>query len=409
MNKHQIPFNRPSLVGNELEYIADSMRAGHMSGDGAFTRKCHNLLEVIVGCQRALLTTSCTHALEMAALLIEIRDGDEVIVPSFTFVSTINAFVLRGAKPVFIDIRRDTLNLDESQLERLITPQTKAIVPIHYAGVGCEMDTILEVATKHEIPVIEDNAHGLLGKYKGKYLGTFGCLATQSFHETKNFTCGEGGALLINDPQYLARAEIIREKGTNRSRFFRGEVDKYSWIDVGSSYLPSDLLAAMLYAQLEARDYIQTKRRRIWEYYNKHLADWAQSCNVQLPIVPAHCEQPYHMFYMLMPSKEHRWGLIDQLKKSGIHSVFHYLPLHLSEMGRQFGGKNGMCPVSEEVSDRVLRLPFYNNLTEEDQTRIVGEIQAFDMNRPSHSPSDKTAISDSPMREVQESGIGRVA
>jgi dTDP-4-amino-4,6-dideoxygalactose transaminase len=375
MGDFKIPFNRPCLVGKELEYIADAIRIGHVSGDGAYTRKCQLLLEQILGVPRVFLTTSCTHALEMAALLLDIRPGDEVIVPSFTFVSTVNAFVLRGARPIFIDIRPDTLNLDETQLERLITPRTKAIVPVHYAGVGCEMDAIMEVAKRYNIAVVEDNAHGLFGKYKGKYLGTFGCLATLSFHETKNFTCGEGGALLINDPQYIERAEIIREKGTNRSRFFRGEVDKYTWVDIGSSYLPSDILAAFLYAQLEAREEIQVKRRRIWEYYYEHLRDWAQEHGVRLPIVPADCEQSYHMFYLLMPDLKARTRLISHLKERGILSVFHYLPLHLSPMGKQFGGKPGDCPVTEDISNRLVRLPFYNDLTYEDQDQVIQAIR----------------------------------
>ena len=375
MGDFKIPFNRPCLVGKELEYIADAIQIGHVSGDGAYTRKCQLLLEQILGVPRVFLTTSCTHALEMAALLLDIRPGDEVIVPSFTFVSTVNAFVLRGARPIFIDIRPDTLNLDETQLERLITPRTKAIVPVHYAGVGCEMDAIMEVAKRYNIAVVEDNAHGLFGKYKGKYLGTFGCLATLSFHETKNFTCGEGGALLINDPQYIERAEIIREKGTNRSRFFRGEVDKYTWVDIGSSYLPSDILAAFLYAQLEAREEIQVKRRRIWEYYYEHLRDWAQEHGVRLPIVPAYCEQSYHMFYLLMPDLKARTRLISHLKERGILSVFHYLPLHLSPMGKRFGGKPGDCPVTEDISNRLVRLPFYNDLTYEDQDQVIQAIR----------------------------------
>jgi dTDP-4-amino-4,6-dideoxygalactose transaminase len=375
MGDFKIPFNRPCLVGKELEYIADAIQIGHVSGDGAYTRKCQLLLEQILGVPRVFLTTSCTHALEMAALLLDIRPGDEVIVPSFTFVSTVNAFVLRGARPIFIDIRPDTLNLDETQLERLITPRTKAIVPVHYAGVGCEMDAIMEVAKRYNIAVVEDNAHGLFGKYKGKYLGTFGCLATLSFHETKNFTCGEGGALLINDPQYIERAEIIREKGTNRSRFFRGEVDKYTWVDIGSSYLPSDILAAFLYAQLEAREEIQVKRRRIWEYYYEHLRDWAQEHGVRLPIVPADCEQSYHMFYLLMPDLKARTRLISHLKERGILSVFHYLPLHLSPMGKRFGGKPGDCPVTEDISNRLVRLPFYNDLTYEDQDQVIQAIR----------------------------------
>lgn len=357
--------------------MQQAIAAWQLSGDGAFTAKCHALLEGGLGVPKALLTTSCTHALEMAALLLDIKPGDEVIIPSFTFVSTVNAFVLRGARPVFIDIRPDTLNLDEAKLEELITPHTKGIVVVHYAGVGCEMDTILQVAGRHGIPVVEDNAHGLFGKYKGRYLGTLGCLATQSFHETKNFTCGEGGALLINDPQYIERAEIIREKGTNRSRFFRGQVDKYTWVDIGSSYLPSDILAAFLYAQLEERDSIQAKRQRIWEYYDKHLRDWAENLGVQLPLVPSYCEQPYHMYFLVLPGLEQRQALISHLNAREINSVFHYLPLHLSSMGRQFGGKEGDCPVTEDLSDRLLRLPFYNELTEADQARVVSAVKEF--------------------------------
>ena len=373
----RIPFNRPFAVGKEFDYIQQAIDNMHLSGDGLFTEKCHALLEQTLGVPKVLLTTSCTDALEIAALLLDIQPGDEVIVPSFTFVSTINAFVLRGARPVFIDIRPDTLNLDETELERLITPHTKVIVPVHYAGAGCEMDVILETAERHDVAVVEDNAHGLFGKYKGKYLGTFGCLAAQSFHETKNFICGEGGALLINDPKHIERAEIIREKGTNRSRFFRGQVDKYTWIDLGSSHLPSDILAAFLYAQLEARAQIQAMRRRVWEYYHEHLQDWAKDHDVQLPIVPAHCEQPYHMFYMLLPSLEQRQALIAHLQAHGVHSVFHYLPLHLSEMGRRFGGKEADCPVTEDVSDRLLRLPFYNDLAEADQAWVVTAIKEF--------------------------------
>ena len=372
-----IPFNRPGVEGNEQVYMAEAVAQGHLSGDGPYTRKCHSLLEQLLGVPKVLLTTSCTHALEMAALLLDIKPGDEVIVPSFTFVSTINAFVLRGARPVFCDIRSDTLNLDETLLEQLITPRTRVILPVHYAGVGCEMDAILEIAARYGISVVEDNAHGLFGKYKGRNLGTFGSLATQSFHETKNISCGEGGALLINDPRYIERAEIIREKGTNRSRFFRGQVDKYTWVDVGSSYLPSDILSAFLFGQLEVRETIQAKRRHIWEYYHAHLKDWAKGNNVHLPLIPEYCEQPHHMFYMLLASLEHRQDLIAHLKRYGIHSVFHYLPLHLSNMGITFGGKPGDCPVTEDVSDRLLRLPFYNSLGEADQQRVVEAVFEF--------------------------------
>jgi len=308
-----IPFNRPFFSGRELEYIQQAVASCQTSGDGPFTKKCHALIESTIGTPKALLTTSCTHALEMTALLLDLKPGDEVIIPAFTFVSTVNAFVLRGAVPVFVDVRQDTLNLDEAQLESHITPRTKAIVVVHYAGVACEMDTILEVANRHGIAVVEDNAHGFLGKYRGRNLGTLGCLATLSFHETKNFTCGEGGALLVNDPRYAERAEIIREKGTDRSRFFRGEVDKYTWVDVGSSYLLSDILAAFLYAQLEQRELIQARRKRIWEFYDQELRDWAMETGTRLPHVPAECEQPAHLFYLILSSLEERQALIAHL------------------------------------------------------------------------------------------------
>lgn len=354
--------------------MASVIELEHLSGDGAFSKKSSALIEQELGVPKVLLTTSCTHALEMTALLLNVQAGDQVIVPSFTFASTINAFVLRGASPVFIDSRPDTLNIDEAQLEKLITPRTKGIVAIHYAGIGCEMDVVMDIARRYGIPVIEDNAHGLFGKYKGQYLGTFGCLATQSFHETKNITCGEGGALLINDPNHIGRAEIIREKGTNRSQFFRGQIDKYTWVDLGSSYLLSELLAAFLFAQLEARVQIQAKRRRLWEYYHEHLQDWARDCQVRLPIVPEHCDQSYHMFYLLLPTLEERQMLIEHLKARGILGVSHYLPLHLSTMGRRFGGREGDCPVTEDVSERLLRLPFYNELTEAEQSEGVDAI-----------------------------------
>ncbi len=372
-----ISFNRPTFVGKETEYMQQALQNDHISGDGPFTKKAHLLLEQALDVPKVLLTTSCTHALEMSALLLDLKDGDEVIVPSFTFVSSINAFVLRGAKPVFADVRPDTLNLDESRLEALITSKTRAIVVVHYAGVACEMDTIMEIANRHKIPVIEDNAHGLFGKYKGKYLGTFGVMATQSFHETKNFTSGEGGALVINDPKYIEDAEILREKGTNRSRFFRGQVDKYTWVNVGSSYLPSDMLAAFLFAQLEEREQIQSRRQKIWETYYKELSAWAEENNVQMPFVPAHCEQTYHMFYILLPNLEKRQATIAHLKARDIQAVFHYLPLHLSPMGEKYGGKPGDCEVTEHVSDQLLRLPFYTSMTEEEQMQVVKALKEF--------------------------------
>ncbi len=377
MTKYSIPFNRPSMEGNEYAYITQAVAHGHISGDGEFTRRCQALLESELGVQKALLTTSCTHALEMTALLLDIQPGDEIILPAFTFVSTVNAFVLRGARPIFIDVRPDTLNLDESRLEKLISSRTKAIVVMHYAGVGCEMNLIMSIAKLHGIAVIEDNAHGLFAQYQGRYLGTFGCMSTLSFHETKNFTCGEGGALLINDPAYIERAEIIREKGTNRSRYFRGQVDKYTWVDIGSSYLLADVLAAILYAQLEAREQIISKRQVLWEYYYQQLADWAVGNKVRLPIVPEYCKQPYHLFYLLMPTFELRQNFIEYFKSQSILSVFHYLPLHLSPMGQHFGGKPGNCPVAEDVSARLVRLPFYNSLNDEERARVVSTIRKF--------------------------------
>ncbi len=378
MAERIIPFNRPAYIAKEENYVMDVIKKGHMSGDGEYTKKSNALLEKITGAQKALMTTSCTHALEMTGILLNIRPGDEVIIPSFTFVSTVNAFVLRGAKPVFVDIRPDTLNMDETKLERLVTPKTKAIVPVHYAGVGCEMDTILKIAKAHNLKIVEDNAHGLFGKYRGQNLGTFGDLATQSFHETKNISCGEGGAILINDAVLNERAEIIREKGTNRSRFFRGLIDKYTWVDVGSSYLPSEVLAAVLFAQLEARDSIQQRRKDIWQAYAQCLAGWALEHAVRFPVIPDYCEQPYHMFYMLMPSLEVRTRFLAWMKSKGVICVFHYLPLHLSDMGISFGGKPGDCPVTEDISDRLARLPMFYNMEQTDLDYVIEQIQAFD-------------------------------
>ena len=377
MTESLIPFNKPAFVSTEIAYIQQALESGHLSGDGAFTKKCSAWFEQEMGVSRALLTTSCTHALELSALLLDIQPGDEVIVPSFTFVSTVNAFVLRGARPVFADIRPDTLNLNEETISGLITDKTKAILPVHYAGVGCEMDSILKTAHSHNIPVVEDNAHGLFGKYRGRGLGTFGIMATQSFHETKNISCGEGGALLINDSQYAERAEIIREKGTNRSRFFRGLVDKYTWVDVGSSYLPSELLAAVLWAQLESAQDIQLRRGKIWQRYNNELSGWAEENTVRLPFVPSHCEQPYHMFYLLMPNLDMRTRFISTMKEKGIMCVFHYLPLNLSDMGVELGSKAGDCPVTEDISDRLVRLPLFYNMTYEEQDRIIRSIMTF--------------------------------
>ena len=373
-----IPFNKPSVEGRELDYVRQAIDNGHISGDGAFTKKASAMLETVFGDgARVFLTTSCTHALEMAAILLDLKAGDEVIVPSFTFVSGVNAFVLRGAKPVFADIRPDTLNIDERQIESLITPRTRAIAPVHYAGVGCEMDAIGDIARRHGLDIIEDNAHGLFGTYRGKLLGTFGRMATQSFHETKNINCGEGGALVLNDPVLVERAEIIREKGTNRGRFFRGQVDKYTWVDIGSSYLPSDMLAAYLLGQLEKAEQIQSKRRRIWERYAEALAPWCEERGVRMPAVPDDCEQPFHMFYLLFQSLDERQSMMAHLRGQGINAVFHYLPLNASEMGARFGARAGDCPVTESVSDRLLRLPFYNNLSTGDQDRVIEAMLAW--------------------------------
>ncbi len=373
----RIPFNRAAVTGREMEYMRAALARGHISGDGDFSRRCHEFLERELGVRKALLTTSGTHALEMAALLLEIGPGDEVIVPSFTFVSTANAFVLRGARPVFADIRPDTLNIDERSLEGLVTGATRAVVPVHYGGVGCEMDLIMEIASRRGLAVVEDNAHGLFGRYRGRYLGSFGSLAAQSFHETKNFTCGEGGALLINDPALVERAEIIREKGTDRSRFFRGQVDKYTWVDIGSSYLPSDMLAAYLWAQFESAALVQERRRRIWKRYYDELQDWAAGRGVRLPVIPGHCEQPFHLFYLLMPDEKERDGFIAHMKSRGILTVFHYLPLHLAPMGRRFGGRPGQCPVSEDVSRRLVRLPLFYDLSDDEQTAVIEAVIGY--------------------------------
>ena len=377
MNVLSIPFNRASLVGKELEYVSAAMTTGRIAGDELYSRRCQDLLQQALGAPKALLATSCTHALEMCALLLGLAPGNEVIVPSFTFPSGANAFALHGARPVFCDIRPDTLNLDECALESLITARTRAIVPVHYAGVACDMDTILSVGRLHGIPVVEDNAHGLFGRYKGHCLGTFGSLSTLSFHQSKNITCGEGGALVINDPAMVERAEIIREKGTDRSRFFRGQVDRYTWVDKGSSYVLSDVLAAFLLAQLEMWETIQRRRSEIWQTYHARLRDWSKRIDAQQPVVPPECEQTFHMYYLLLPSLAVRQALIEFLKARGITAVFHYLPLHLSKMGREFGGRPGDCPITEDVSDRLLRLPFYYSLTDAEQSHVIDALVEF--------------------------------
>jgi len=377
VTRYRIPFNRPTLTGAEFDYMRQAIESGHISGDGPFTRRCHDWLEQRLGVPRVLLTTSCTHAIEMAAMLLRIEPGDEVIVPSFTFVSTVNAFVLRGARPVFVDVRKDTLNLDEQAVAARITDRTRAIVAVHYAGIACEMDTLTALSASRGLALVEDNAHGLFGSYKGRLLGTFGTLSTLSFHETKNISCGEGGALVINDADLVARAEIVREKGTDRSRFFRGEVDKYGWVDLGSSYLPSDLLAAFLLAQLESADDLQARRRAIWERYALGLVDWAARTGARMPEVPAHVEQSYHMFYLIMPTPEGRDALIRHLKARGILAVFHYLPLDSSAMGRRLAPDAAPCPVAATISERLVRLPFHAGLSAADQASVIEAILEF--------------------------------
>jgi dTDP-4-amino-4,6-dideoxygalactose transaminase len=373
----RIPFNRPYVGARELAHVREAIGRGHLSSNGRFTEMCEELLKDVLGCQRVLLTSSCTHALELAALLLRIEPGDEVIVPSFTYVSTVNAFVNYGARPVFVDVRADTLDLDESLIEARIGPRTRALVPVHYAGVGCEMDALGEIARRRGLVMVEDNAHGLFGRYRGRMLGTLGALATQSFHETKNLTCGEGGALVINDPSLIARAEILRDKGTDRARFFRGQVDRYTWVDLGSSWGLSEVLAAFLFAQLEERERIGATRRQIWERYHRALTGWAQQRGWRGPTVPAHCEQTFHMYYLLLPSPQLRQALIEHLARRDILAIFHYQPLHLSQMGERFGGRRGDCPVTESVSDRLLRLPLYHDLSPDDQDRVIDAVREF--------------------------------
>ena len=375
--RRTIPFNRPALVGNELEYVRDAVERGHISGDGLYTRRCETLLSTLHDGARSLLTTSCTDALEMAALLLDIGPGDEFVLPSFTFVSTANAFALRGATPRFADIRPDTLNIDESRLAGLITSRTKAIVVVHYGGIACEMDAILEIARAHDIPVIEDNAHGLFGAYDGKPLGTFGALSTLSFHETKNVFCGEGGALVVNDAELVARAEVLRDKGTNRRRFLQGEVDKYTWIDLGSSFVPSDMLAAFLLAQLEQRTSVQSARKSLWGRYRDELEGWAERRGVSLPVVPPRCAPAYHLFHLLLPTSEERRAFIEHMRARGVQAIFHYLPLNISPMGQQLGGRPGDCPVTESVAERLVRLPFYSSMTEAEQMFVIDAVLAF--------------------------------
>jgi dTDP-4-amino-4,6-dideoxygalactose transaminase len=375
MQDPEIPLNSPTLIGREMELMQEAVSRRHLSGDGYFTHLCQERLMQETSSKKVLLTTSCTAALEMSALLLDIRPGDEVIVPAFTFVSGANAFVLRGARPVFVDIRPDTLNIDEALIERHITPRTKAISIVHYAGVSCEMEQILAISKKYGIPVVEDNAHGLFGAYRGRQLGGFGTFATQSFHDTKNITCGEGGALIINDSRFVERAEILWEKGTNRKKFFSGLVDKYSWVDIGSSFLISELLAAFLFAQLEQAEQIQASRHAVWQYYYSALGP--NAFGFRLPLIPPGCEHAAHLFYILLPSRDSRDHLIAFLRSKRIASAFHYLPLHLSPMGRTFGYQDGDCPITEEISGRLLRLPFHHGLTKAQQDRVISAVLAF--------------------------------
>ena len=372
-----IDFNRPAFVGSELEYIQDAIHRGMLCGDGIYTKKCSQWMEKEFDVSRVMLTTSCTHALEMAAFLCDIQPGDEVIMPSYTFVSTADAFVLRGAKIVFVDIRPDTMNLDEKLIEQAITPKTKVIVPVHYAGVACEMDTIMDIAHRHGLKVVEDAAQGVDACYKGKALGTIGDFGCYSFHETKNFTMGEGGALLFQKEEYLEKAEILREKGTDRSKFFRGQVDKYRWMDYGSSYLPSELNAAYLYAQLEAKDKIQKKRMEIYEYYHRNLVDLAAEGKVEQPYVPQECEHNAHMYYLKVKDMKVRTRLLAYLRENGICSVFHYVPLHSAPAGQKFGRFAGEDVYTTKESERLLRLPMFYNLDMEDVKRIVDVIHKF--------------------------------
>ena len=368
-----IPFNKPGLTGREIGYIGQAHNLHHLAGDGVFTKKCHAWLEAYSGAGKALLTHSCTAALEMSAILADIQPGDEIIMPSYTFVSTANAFVLRGAVPVFVDIRADTLNIDENLIEAAITPRTKAIVPVHYAGVACEMDNIMAIAERHNLLVIEDAAQGVMSSYKGKPLGAIGHMGTYSFHETKNVISGEGGALLVNDSSFSERAEIIREKGTNRSLFFRGQVDKYTWVDIGSSYLPSEIIAAFLWAQLEDAQAITARRMAIWQKYHHALSGLETAGKLRRPIVPADCVHNAHMYYVLLDSLTKRTEVIARLKLKGINSVFHYVPLHSSPAGKKYGRASGQLPNTEALADRLVRLPIWLGMGD-GQDQVISEL-----------------------------------
>jgi dTDP-4-amino-4,6-dideoxygalactose transaminase len=373
----KIPFNKPHITGKEIDYISKAVAGGQIAADGYFTRNCASLLKERFGILRVLMTPSCTAALEMGAMLCDLEPEDEVILPSFTFVSTANAIMRLGAKPVFVDIRPDTLNIDESLIEKAITSRTRAIFPVHYAGVSCDMDRIMGLAKKHNLIVVEDAAQGVNAFYNGMPLGALGHLGAYSFHDTKNYVCGEGGALCINSEEMIERAEVIREKGTNRSQFFRGEVDKYTWVDVGSSYLPGEISCAFLYAQLEAMDEITNRRRQVYDFYHNHLSPLEERGLLRLPFVPGDCRINYHMFYILLNEPETRDRLMAHLKESGIQAVFHYVPLHTSPMGNRLGYGEGDLPLTEDLSARLLRLPFYYDITEEDQMRVVSRIAEY--------------------------------
>jgi len=372
-----VPFNKADIRAVDREYIRQAIDGGNTAGNGPFSKKVENLIELAIGCRRTLLTTSCTHALEMAALLLRLEPGDEVIVPAFTFVTSASAFMLHGARPVFVDVRSDTLNIDPDQVAAAITPRTRAICVVHYGGVGAEMELLLSLAAKHGLIIIEDNAHGLFGKYNGQYLGSFGALATQSFHETKNITCGEGGALIINDESLVERAEILREKGTDRSKFLRGQVDKYTWVDVGSSWVLSDILAAILLGQLERREEIYQLRMAIYKRYDLELGAWATANNVHTPVVPKECEHTAHMFHLRFEKGTHRDRFIAHLAEHKVNAVFHYQPLHLSSVGKQLGGVKGQFPITEHAGDCLVRLPLFSMMTNDQQAQVINAVVSF--------------------------------
>ena len=373
----KVPFNEPEISDDDCMHLSSAIANRHSSGNGIFTQQVENIISQSLASLRTFLTTSCTHALEMSALLTNLQPGDEVIVPSYTFVSTASAFALYGARPVFVDSRSDTLNIDASKIEAVINSRTRAICVVHYGGVACDMEQILQIANKHKLLLVEDNAHGLFAKYKGRYLGTFGALATQSFHETKNIICGEGGALIINDESLVERAEILREKGTNRSRFLRGQVDKYTWVDTGSSWVMSDLLAAILFGQLQRADEINGRRVKIWNQYHSGLATWAEKNGVTTPFVPEGCEHVGHVYHLRFEKPEQRSKFISTLNDQQINCVFHYQALNTSPVGQGFGGYIGQCPVAEHASDCLVRLPLFNSMTDEQQNRVIEAVRAF--------------------------------